>query len=138
LFAAFKVASLAGAYVGRHQKLSLKQEITGIGILLAGSFLLMASSVQYLVLIGFFLYFFLENVYRIVESNYLQSLVDDRRRATFLSAASFTRQGYSIVAIPLLSIMAAINIAYVFYGLAVLQILAAVLFWFFTHRIKKR
>lgn len=137
LFAAFKVASLLGAYVGRHQKFSLKQEIVGIGLLLATSFLLIASPVQHLVLMGFFLYFFLENIYRIIESNYLQGLVDDKRRATFLSAASFTRQGYSIIAVPLLGIVAATNLTYVFYALVITQLFAALLFWVFAYRIGK-
>lgn len=136
LFAAFKVASLLGAYVGRHQKFSPKQEIVVLGILLAVSFLLIASSIQHIVLVGFFLYFFLENIYRVVESNYLQSLVDDRRRAMFLSAASFTRQGYSIVAVPLLGIVAVTNLSYVFYVLAVGQLLAVLLFWIFVYREK--
>lgn len=137
LFAAFKVASLAGAYIGRHQKFSLRWEITGIGVLLAVSFLLIASSTQYLVLLGFFLYFFLENIYRIIESNYLQDLVDDKRRATFLSAAGFTRQGYSIVAIPLLGIVALANLSYVFYTLAIVQLLGALLFWGFAYRMSR-
>jgi MFS family permease len=137
LFAAFKVASLVGAYVGRHQKLSLKREMVGIGLLLTASFLLIASSVQHLVLVGFFLYFFLENIYRIVESNYLQSLIDDKRRATFLSAASFTRQGYSIIAIPVLGFVAVADLSYVFYLLAITQLFAALLFWAFAYRISK-
>ena len=137
LFAAFKIASLIGAYVGRHQKFSLKLEIIGIGLLLSVSFLLIASSVQYLVLLGFFLYFFLENIYRIIESNYLQGLIDDKRRATFLSAASFTRQGYSIIAIPLLSIVAMTHLSYVFYVLAFMQLFAAVLFLAFVYRMDK-
>lgn len=128
LFAAFKVASLAGAYVGRHQRFSPKKEIVVIGVLVTVSFLLIASSVWFLVMAGFFLYSFLENVYRIVESNYLQGIASSQRRASFLSAASFVRQGYSIVSIPLLSIAAIANVSYVFYILALLQVVAAVLF----------
>lgn len=129
LFAAFKVASLAGAYVGRHQRFSPKKEIVVIGIFVAVSFLLIASSVWFLVIAGFFLYSFLENVYRIVESNYLQGIASDQRRASFLSAAGFVRQGYGIASVPLLSIAAVTNVSYVFYILAILQVVAAVLFW---------
>ncbi|WP_411112942.1 MFS transporter [Streptomyces sp. 029-5] len=128
LFAAFKVASLAGAYVGRHQRFSPKKEILAIGVLVAVSFVLIASSVGFLVIVGFFLYSFLESVYRIVESNYLQSIASSKRRASSLSAASFVRQGYSIVSVPLLSIAAVANVSYVFYILALLQVAAAVLF----------
>lgn len=129
LFAAFKVASLVGAYAGRHQKFSPKKEIVILGGLLAVSFILIASPIQALVLTGFFLYFFLENVYRIVESNYLQAMASDSRRAAFLSAASLTRQGYSVVAIPLLGFAAVANLTYVFYILAGLQAVAAAAFW---------
>ncbi len=128
LFAAFKVASLAGAYVGRHQRFSPKKEIVVIGVLVTTSFLLIASSVWFLVIAGFFLYSFLENVYRIVESNYLQGIASSQRRASFLSAASFVRQGYSIISVPLLSIAAVANVSYVFYILALLQIIVSVLF----------
>lgn len=128
LFAAFKVASLAGAYVGRHQRFSPKKEIVLIGLLVTVSFLFIASSIWFLVIAGFFLYSFLENVYRIVESNYLQGIASSQRRASFLSAASFVRQGYSIVSIPLLSIAAVANVSYVFYILALLQVVAALLF----------
>ncbi|MEV6424125.1 MFS transporter [Streptomyces sp. NPDC051662] len=128
LFAAFKLASLAGAYVGRHQRFSPKKEIVAIGALVTISFMLIASSVAFLVIVGFLLYSFLENVYRIVESNYLQGIASSKRRASSLSAASFVRQGYSIVSVPLLSIAAIANVSYVFYILALLQVAAAVLF----------
>lgn len=128
LFAAFKTASLVGAYVARHQRFSPKKEIVAIGILVTVSFLLIASSVWFLVIAGFFLYSFLENVYRVVESNYLQAMASGQGRASFLSAASFLRQGYSIVSVPLLSIAAITNVAYVFYILALLQVVALVLF----------
>lgn len=128
LFATFKLASLAGAYTGRHQRFSPKKEIVAIGVLVTVSFLLIASSVWFLVVAGFFIYSFLENVYRIVESNYLQGIANSQRRAAFLSAASFVRQGYSIISVPLLSIAAIANVSYVFYILALLQIIAAALF----------
>lgn len=137
LFAAFKVASLAGAYVGRHQRFSPKKEVVLIGFLVAVSFLLIASSIWFLVIVGFFLYSFLENVYRIVESNYLQGIASGQRRASFLSAASFVRQGYSIVSVPLLSIAAIANVSYVFYILALLQAIAAVLFGVLAARSPK-
>lgn len=137
LFAAFKVASLAGAYVGRHQRFSPKKEVVLIGFLVAVSFLLIASSIWFLVIVGFFLYSFLENVYRIVESNYLQGIASGQRRASFLSAASFVRQGYSIVSVPLLSIAAIANVSYVFYILALLQAIAAVLFGVLAARSRK-
>jgi len=128
LFASFKVASLAGAYVARYQRFSPKKEILVIGVLVTVSFLLIASSVWFLVIAGFVLYSFLENLYRVVESSYLQTLASSQRRASFLSAASFVRQGYSIVSVPLLSIAAITNISYVFYILALLQVIALVLF----------
>jgi len=134
LFAVFKLASLAGAYVGRHQRFSPKKEIVVIGVLVTVSFLLIASSIWFLVIAGFFLYSFLENVYRIVESNFLQGLAKSERRASFLSAANFVRQGYSAVSIPLLSIAAIASVSYVFYILALLQIVAAAAFWAFAAR----
>ena len=136
LFALFKVASLIGAYVGRHQKLSPKIEIVIIGFLITVSFLLIASSVWILVIIGFFLYSLFENIYRIIESNYLQGMAGDKNRASFLSAASFVRQGYSVVSLPLISIVAITNISYVFYIFASLQVAAAMVFWIFTLRSK--
>jgi MFS family permease len=138
LFAAFKVASLIGAYVGRHQKFESKKEIVIFGLLMTISFLFIATSSWLLVIIGFALYSFLENVYRIAESNYLQSIASNERRASYLSAASFMRQGYSIVAVPLLSLVAITNISYAFYLLAGLQIIGALLFWVFAARYNKR
>lgn len=136
LFAAFKLASLIGAYAGRYQKLSLKQEIVGVGLLLTVSFMLIASTVNFLVIAGFFMYFFLENVYRIASSNYLQGLVGDSLRATFLSVAGFTRQGYSIIVIPLLGIVSGVDLVYVFYALVIMQLIATILFWIFANRLK--
>lgn len=132
LFAIFKIASLVGAYVGRHQRFTPQKEIVLIGFLIAVSFIFIASPFNYLVLAGFILYAFIENIYRIVESNYLQNLAGDKRRASFLSIASFTRQGYSIAIIPLLSVVAVANLAYVFYIFAVFQVFATCAFWYFV------
>lgn len=134
LFAAFKFASLAGAYAGRHQRFSPRVEILAIGLLVTISFLLIATSIWWLVFVGFALYSFLENLYRIVESDYLQSIANGQKRAAFLSAASFARQGYSAIAVPLISVVAVMNVAYAFYALATLQVCAVGLYWLLEPR----
>jgi MFS family permease len=134
LFAAFKLASLAGAYVGRHQRFSPKSEIVTIGFLVTISFLLIATSVWWLVFVGFALYSFLENLYRIVESDYLQSIANGQKRAAFLSAASFSRQGYSAITVPAISVLAVMNVSYAFYALAALQLGAIGLYWLLQPR----
>ena len=102
-FALFKVASLIGAYLARHQRMrDIRRELVWVGGLLAAALALMAAPILALVIIGFMAYFALENVYRIAQSHYLQQIAPDNNRATLLSVAGFTRTGYSFLTLPVL------------------------------------
>lgn len=94
IYAVLKLFSILGSIAARKVATS-KKTFFYLGVVSACIFLLMGSSSLPLVLLGFAAYFFVENITRVLQSDYLNGIAESRNRATFLSANSLVENSFS-------------------------------------------
>jgi MFS family permease len=126
IYGLFKVFAVGGSVLAKKRALDdFKWPLIMAGIVLASTFIMIASNVLGIVLIGFCVYSFIENYTRVLQSDYMNKVIDSSR-ATFLSLNNIVRNGYSAALAPFLGVIALSRTYRGFVVLAVAQVIAVI------------
>lgn len=126
LFACFKVFSIIGSFIAKHVHTNSSSFIF-VGSISALTFMLMGQAYLPLVFIGFAIYFLIENVTRVLQSDYLNSIAESRNRATFLSANSFVQNSFSSMFTIGLGVIGETSLMFAFMAITVVKIAAVLI-----------
>jgi MFS family permease len=127
VYALFKVFAVCGSILAKKETVNnYKWPLLVAGLILTSTFLMISTNVLSLVLIGFCIYSFTENYTRVMQSDYMNGVINSSR-ATFLSINNIVRNGYSAALAPFLGIIAVSKISRGFLLLAVVQLIALVM-----------
>ncbi len=128
IYAFFKIFSALGSmYVKKRPTNKQNLEVLICGLILSISFLIMGLGSLWLIIVGLCMYSFIENYTRVLQSDYINNLVQ-KNRATFLSLNNIIRNSYSAGVTPILGYLSLREISEGFTALAALQLLATGLF----------
>lgn len=123
-----KLFSVAGSIVaGRH-----KGEMTGrhfalLALGMAICFSLIATSFLWLTLLGFGLFFFFENIFRIFKSEFINQRIGSTHRATVLSAAGFTASIFGAAVVIPIGYLGDFSLVYAFMVMVAVKVVASLL-----------
>ncbi len=127
VYSVFKVFALVGAYVAGHKKIQVSiRHFVWIGLFgMVIQLAMGATSLVWLTLIGFSVYFAYENVWRIFRSDFINHRIDSKDRATVLSVNSFVSGVFGAVAVSPIGWLAQLSLAASFGILAGLKFISA-------------
>lgn len=128
IYAALKIFAFLGAYLaGKTDNAVSKSHFFILGIMTAVGFLAMALPYTIISLAGFALYFCLENMTRIWQSDFINQRIESRYRATFLSTNNLVSRSFGAVYTLLLGLIAQFALSLGFIVSAVVKLKAAII-----------
>lgn len=131
-YAGLKLFSILGSYyAGRKHSVVSQKHFVALGVVSLFVFgLLAVGNTVWLVLFALATYFFIENVFRVYQSEYINQRVANAYRNTFLSANSFFTASFSAGAAFLFGYLGEKELLYAFLFLVVLKMLGSFSFLF--------
>lgn len=129
VYAFLKLFSLLGAWFAGKLSFQIKKKhFIFLSLCSAIIFVVIGTNALPLSIIGFALYFFLENVFRVFQSDYLNARIASGHRATLLSLNSFFSSSFGGIFVLFLGYIADIRLVYGFMLIVIVKVIAGFLF----------